>query len=407
MKRDLMYRVCALATLSILGTCANNFAYAELSALDDHGLEQVVGQSAFYTRYIDPSASGNISGLGFFSLGLEGTLDINANIARLQLGCGGVNGPGCDIDLQDVRLTGTQPGPSGTYADSDAVLTNPFIQFAIKNPTSFSTRQVVGIAFGTQGGNALLSIGQNPKPNVAGSAGGQTGINTICGLIPVQASNIALSATLCTTTIGSFCVGELGAGNLPLLNTTTTPKSGINQPNGVFSSLVSGNRLTSLSLGPFALDARPLNGIGGALVSALGGVAYGSLAEDFIDVHNLNVSSTTTSGVLLTLNSQSILWPQMGTSGTSSFPTTTQYTNSNGSAITPSMLEAKTGWYLVLPTTSIGGTASDLLVTQNVLLGVLNSPSALQVLSYPGITIPSINLGQIPVQNCYGTLKFC
>ena len=89
------------------------------------------------------------------------------------------------------------------------------------------------------------------------------------------------------------------------------------------------------------------------------------------------------------------------------FPQTSQYTNSNGSPVTPDMLMAQKGWYLLLPTTTIGGKPNDPLITSNVLLGVLNSPSALEVLSLPGITIPSINLNQIPVQNCYGNLKFC
>ena len=270
---------------------------------------------------------------------------------------------------------------------------------------------IVGLALGAQKVNGLLSIRQNPTPNIAGTPGGtpngETGINTISGLIPVQVKNIGLDATLCTTTIGSSCILPLGTGSLPLLNTSTTPRNGINQPNGVFSSLVTGNRITSLSLGPFALNADPLNGFGGLLVSALGGVAYGSLTENFIDVHNLNISSTETSGALLTLNSQEILWPQIGSNGKSQFPTTDMYTNSNGSEITQSMLTAKKGWYLMLPTTTIGGTPTQPLITSKVLLGVLNSPSALQVLSLPGITIPSINLNQIPANNCYGSLKFC
>ncbi len=386
---------------------------AKLSEIQDSDLNQITGQSLFSLSYIAPTESGNISGLGFYTLGLEGILELNANIKKLQLGCGGINGAGqCDIDLDNVRLTGLKPGPSGTYADSDAVLENPFIQFAVKNPNSASTRTVVGLALGSQKASGQLSIGENPTPNISGTPGGtkggEIGINMMSGRIPVQVENVALSATLCTTTVGSSCLLSLGSGNLPLLNTSTTPKNGIDQPNGVFSSLVTGNRITSLSLGPFALDASPLNGFGGMLVSALGGVAYGSLAENFIDVHNLNISSSnSSSGVLLTLNQQDILWPQMGANGSSNFPTTSQFSNSNGSAVTQSMLMANRGWFLILPTTTIGGATNNPLITSNVLLGVLNNPSALQVLSLPGVTIPSINLNQIPIQNCYGNLKFC
>ncbi len=390
----------------------SQFSNAKLHEIQDEELHKITGQSLFNLSYVAPTEKGNVSGLGFYTLGLEGTIELNANIKKLQLGCGGINGADlCDIDLEQVRITGPAPGPSGTYVDSDALLNNPFIQFAVKNPSSASTRSIVGLAVGAQKVNGLLSIGTNPTPHLPGTPGGipggETGINVISGRIPVQVSNVALSATLCTTTVGSSCLLPLGSGNLPLLNTSITPKNGINQPGGVFSSLVSGNRITSLNLGPFALDAQPLNGFGGILVSALGGVAYGSLAENFIDVHNLNINSTETTGVLLTFNQQEILWPQIGSSGIMNFPQTSQYTNSNGSPITPDMLMAQKGWYLLLPTTTIGGKPNDPLITSNVLLGVLNSPSALEVLSLPGITIPSINLNQIPVQNCYGNLKFC
>lgn len=412
MKKDFIETIGKL-TISIAFTCCmSQFSSAKLNELQDNELNQITGQSLFSMSYIAPTEPGNSSNLGFYSLGLEATLELNANIRRVQLGCGGVNGADqCDIDLERVRLTGLTPGPSGTYVDSDAVLDNPFIQFAVKNPNSAATRSVVGVALGAQTLIGQISVGENPTPEIAGTpggtAGGQTGANVISGRLPAQVSNVELAATLCTRVSGSNCIIPLGSGNLPLLNTTVKPRNGVNQPNGVFSALVTGNRMTSLNLGPFGLDAEPLNSIGGALVSALGGVAYGTLAENFIDIHNLNISSNKTSGFLLTLNQQDILWPQMGASGASSFPTPSQFTNSNGSTITEDMLLAKRGWFLIFPGVTLGGTPDEPLVTSRVLLGVLNNPSALQVLSYPGITIPSINLRQVPTQNCYGSLKFC
>lgn len=412
MKRDLIKTAEKLTISIALTLCISQFSSAKLSELQDSELNKITGQSLFSMSYIAPTEPGNSSNLGFYTLGLEATLELNANIRRVQLGCGGVNGADqCDIDLERVRLTGLTPGPSGTYADSDAVLDNPFIQFAVKNPNSASTRSVVGVALGAQTIVAQMSVGENPTPDIAGTPGGtpggETGANVISGRLPAQVSHVELASTLCTRVSGSNCIVALGDGNLPLLNTTVKPRNGVNQPNGVFSSLVTGNRMTNLKLGPFGLDAAPLDSIGGVFVSALGGVAYGTLDENFIDIHNLNISSNKTSGFLLTLNQQDILWPQMGTSGTSSFPTPSQFTNSHGSTITEDMLLAKRGWFLIFPGVSLGGTPEEPLVTSRVLLGVLNNPSALQVLSYPGITIPSINLRQIPTHNCYGSLKFC
>lgn len=126
----------ALLSMSSIQAC-----YSKLNELPDQALSEVSGQSLFSMSYIAPNDTGNRSGLRFYTMGLEGTIELNANINKLQLGCGGVNGAGqCDIDLDQVRLMGTQPGPSGTYVDSDAILENPFIQFAIKNPNNASTR---------------------------------------------------------------------------------------------------------------------------------------------------------------------------------------------------------------------------------------------------------------------------
>ena len=92
-----------LATLSWIQAPAN-----AMQTLDDQQLSQATGQSAFFTNYIGPTDLGNpnngvttgsTNNIGFYTLGLNGTLSLNANINHLQLGCGGVNGPGCDIDL--------------------------------------------------------------------------------------------------------------------------------------------------------------------------------------------------------------------------------------------------------------------------------------------------------------------
>jgi len=159
-------------------------AHATLAPLDEAHLRDVVGQAAYFTTYTAPSGSGS-SNFGFFTLGLNATVNLNANIQHLQLGCGGVNGPGCDIDLSNVSLSGNPATNSACSASSvascDAILTSPFLRLAIANPTQLSQRQVVGIQLGAAAANGLLQAGQNTTiPN---------GIGTLSGYIPIQSDS--------------------------------------------------------------------------------------------------------------------------------------------------------------------------------------------------------------------------
>ncbi len=55
-------------------------------------------------------------------------------LKKLQLGCGGVNGAGaCDIDIDYLSLSGgTVDSTSTERASSSAIITNPFLEFAVK-----------------------------------------------------------------------------------------------------------------------------------------------------------------------------------------------------------------------------------------------------------------------------------
>ncbi|EPH36751.1 hypothetical protein L291_1341 [Acinetobacter guillouiae MSP4-18] len=164
---------------------------ATLQALTDEQLSETTGQALMSLTYIAPTDTANLearrtggdSTVGFYKLGLEATVELNANIKKLQLGCGGTNGSGaCDLDLDSVSfgcITGaagycitsatTNPNqPTGIDSNNaisnqknmkDFVLTNPYFQFAIKNPNSASTREVVGIRIGAEKAEGPLSIG--------------------------------------------------------------------------------------------------------------------------------------------------------------------------------------------------------------------------------------------------------
>ncbi len=410
------------AFISALLSLAMQQSHAELTPLDERGLAAVTGQAPIYTSYIEPTAAGNTSNLGFYTFGVNGSLELNANISRLQLGCGGVKGAGCDIDLSHVRLTGTSPGPSGTYVDSDAKLGNPFLQLAIKNPTSLATREVVGIALGAQSAQALLSIGENPTPNVpgtvGGSPGGETGINALSGSF--QALVQDLRNPLAITVLGipvatgnAYIKVTPTQPNLP--STLMTQESSGNVETGGYYQYVSGSRMTGVELGKITLVVPKLSVLLPFINISIASANATYTPINLIDLHNLNVSSNKDSGLLLSLNNQAILWPQVGTLGVSTFPTTAQSLdangnvatrgyNSNGNAITTNQLMAQRGWWLSAPQATIGDPDMGFITTTEARVDILTAGLGLVLGNIP---VDSVNTRQIPVQNCYGGLKFC
>jgi hypothetical protein len=69
---------------------------ATLQALTDEQLSETTGQALMSLTYIAPTDTANLearaqvgdSTVGFYKLGLEATVELNANIKKLQLGCG-------------------------------------------------------------------------------------------------------------------------------------------------------------------------------------------------------------------------------------------------------------------------------------------------------------------------------
>ncbi|MCB1659408.1 MAG: hypothetical protein KDI39_14410, partial [Pseudomonadales bacterium] len=151
--------ICAAA---MLGGFVLSPAVWAMSELSDAELAEVDGQALFNLSYLSPSDTGNYesaNNIGFYKLGVEAEIAANLNIKKLQLGCGGVNGGGaCDIDIDNLSLSGNSSTSAGRV-QSDAVLTNPFFEFAIKNPNIAATREVVGFRVGSEAANGLLTFG--------------------------------------------------------------------------------------------------------------------------------------------------------------------------------------------------------------------------------------------------------
>ena len=153
-----------------------------LKPLSDPELSQVQGQALMNLTYTDPSkanASMASQNIGFYKLGMEADVELNANINKLQLGCGGVNGAGgCDIDIDKLSLSGIAETREGRVTSS-AKMTNPFIEFAIKNPNSASTREMMGFRLSAEKVLGMLTLGEE-------NTGSPDGINSLSGALKIK-----------------------------------------------------------------------------------------------------------------------------------------------------------------------------------------------------------------------------
>ncbi|WP_018677913.1 hypothetical protein [Acinetobacter tjernbergiae] len=205
---------------------STNAESLKLKVLSDDEMSATTGQALMSLTYISPKDNANLEskrtgitdpsngGIGFYKLGLEALLELNINIKKLQLGCGGVNGAGaCDIDIDNLSLSGL--GNSATSntdsvtdrnarVGSSAALTNPFIQFAIKNPNSAATREVVGLNLSAEKSVGLITFGTENSANA-------NGIKSLSGYMEVAATTgTALVNGYGTSLVG----GEAALGQL-------------------------------------------------------------------------------------------------------------------------------------------------------------------------------------------------
>ena len=213
----------ALVTSIGMLMSVNALSYADvgLTSLSDDEMAKETGQALFNMSYIAPGDSknqmGSSSNVGFYKLGLEAEMELNANIKNLQLGCGGINGSGaCDIDIKNLSLSGLPDGGSynnlgvatanGGYDSNgnpvflngrpatSAKLTNPFMEFAIKNPDTASTREVLGFRVSAEKISGLLTAGllNGLVPTT------DDGIQTLSGFMRIAATTGDVTTTEAT-----------------------------------------------------------------------------------------------------------------------------------------------------------------------------------------------------------------
>ncbi len=212
----------ALSVLASSILAINSYAASTLQSLDDDELAATTGQALLYmgtTNGTDVDSA--FSDFKYYKMGFQADIEANLNIKTLQLGCGGVNGAGaCDIDIENFSLTGVptrikadgtpQWNYSGKTTDGTASLDkleneraassmslrNPFIEFAIKNPTNLAQREVAGFRLSAEGIKGYMTAGTHN--DALGENKNQGGINTFSGYIitdPVGSEAMTQAAT--------------------------------------------------------------------------------------------------------------------------------------------------------------------------------------------------------------------
>lgn len=415
---------------------------AGLMELDDASLSDTTAQagSLIITDRILPNSlagagsANTYANFTFHRMGIDGKLDFNANISKLQLGCGGANdlltGPACDIDIDYVSFmgingAGNAPDPAG--AASTFKMTRPFLEIAVKNDSNPALREVVGFRIGAQNINGALGMGReyttsttnlerggtcNPSATVgAGVAACHSGINRISGFLSIEMS-AAIRAR--ANIMGIFpntdldtCFGRMSPAQFSC-GPGTTP----------FFVDAGGTRLDTLHVAAAKLLINnidlgcnfwnwaicyPAQLFSNVLINE----GYGQLRIGLPAVHYLLTPNT--ENFFLSFQRERVSWPNYSkTTPPSNIaydacnPAYGQVSPRCSSAYAPA---ANTGWWLNAPGAKLLNINSP---DRLVLPGTLDAGTLLSLLGPEGqliINDPRVSLPR--PDNCHGPAKFC
>lgn len=359
-----------------------------LQEMSDGALSSESGQGAlFFSDKIAPTgAAGSATDFTFYRLGLNADLEFNANIDRLQLGCGGSNenlvANACDIDLDYVRFMGRSGTAPGAAVTSNFVTRRPYVEFAVKNDGNKSQREITGFKIGFESADGMLGIGRtyaNGQVNVehggtcdtaagdgAGALACNSGIRSLSGNLNLEISaNISAGTILGTQ---SICFGNTATADHANCdgNATNNSNTDIKDP---FYQSVSGTRMTDVIIAdiPAYIYSGSLNGT----------TAAADLKESLRFIHQVLLDSSQSKDFFISFQREQVAYPKYDKSG---YAATTN-----------------TGWWLNIPYAGI------LNASASVDLGLLDALSALG----EGANLTNVELGQIPPSNCYNSSKFC
>jgi hypothetical protein len=381
------------AFLVLAGMVVMSPSVWSMSALTDKQMSEHSGQALLNLGYVAPGESGNPNtNVGFYRLSLSSDLNLNANISKLQLGCGGVNGAsGCDVDIDRVRFTGfvtannikNEQGPA-----TDFLLRDPYIELAIKNPTSASTREMVGMRFGARQAAGMMSFGERPY-NADGTAlanndpSTHSGINSLTADMDIYVNRGVVPIRFCL--FGCFGdATEANANNQATIN-LNTPNVGDNIFLDQFYS-----RASSFKLGELKTET-----------DILGLDVPASLVQDFRFIHNIAIGTagSPASDFYISLSElgDNLVADTDGDLGNR--PTNMKPVNSANwikwqKLSSPTTWSASArGWSFSLPEVRVEDFRA--------------APIKVTALGAFGVALENLDLKQVPADNCYGSLTFC
>ncbi|MDF3029883.1 MAG: hypothetical protein K0R03_441 [Moraxellaceae bacterium] len=359
LKRAMIWRAYLLGLAFMMIAAGPAVAIEEM---DDESLAGVSGQSLFTSNTTTNGA------FTYYRIGIDAEILLNTNINRLALGCDGAAGTGiCDIDLSRARFAGvsasstTDSGPA-----TDFLLRRPYIEFAVKNAGTAASRELSGFRVGAVETLGMLSIGENPNIN---DLNDDTGIQRLTGFMTATLTNTRLT-DVGVTTFGACCV--VGP-------TTATVSSHTQAVTLRRSTTATFSRMTAtasgITLNNVWLNNEPLDNVHNILVAG-------------------NATGTTpTRDFYISNQKETLAWQSISTGLFNGCINTTK----DGCVAIPA---AEKGWWMYLPQVQLPNITSN----QTVRVSTLEAVGGI----FGGqVDINPVDLQQLPVDNCYGNLRFC
>jgi hypothetical protein len=356
----------------------------EMSSESGQGL--IVAEQLQGANVTSGLGTGDWSNYTYTRMGLDARLSLNANIDKMQLGCGGFNEAirtnSCDIDMDYVRLmglSGTGPCAMSTtttdpcYGGGDFVLTRPYIEIATKG--TGVNREVVGVKIGAQNTNGYFGVGRNYANGATNlENGGTCGTSSGAPALACHSGLNSISGYLHTEMSAQVDVNiTLFGGETACFGNTTFTNDTCGVADTYYRDLV-GTRMAEIRAPSIPLK------LSGGFLSFIGiSQAYADLTENFRFIHGFALQNTGDFG--LSFQRERLAYPG--------------YAKTNASYSYP----ANAGWWMNVPDVK----AVDILgapVSMSV-------GQAVTALSEPGVPLSNIELNSVAPDNCWGNSRFC